>query len=59
MLHGQARGGISDSRFLAPHFPVLDFGLCNSTMHQIDENVPLSEIEILTNCYQQIIKQLI
>ncbi len=49
-------GGISDSRFLAPFCPVVDFGLCNAQMHQNNESVPLADINALTNIYHAIIK---
>ncbi len=48
-------GGISDSRFLANFCPVVDFGLCNKQMHQIDESVPIDDIETLCNIYHAII----
>ena len=35
--------------------PVLELGLVGQTMHQIDERVPVSEIEALTEVYRRVI----
>jgi succinyl-diaminopimelate desuccinylase len=32
-------GGTSDARFLKALCPVIEFGLCNATMHKTDEAV--------------------
>ena len=46
-------GGTSDARFIKDVCPVVEFGLVGQTMHQIDERVPLSDLEILTDIYAE------
>ena len=48
-------GGTSDARFISKICPVIEFGIVGKTMHQIDENVNLSDIEKLSNIYYQFI----
>lgn len=48
-------GGTSDARFIKDHCPVIEFGLVNKTIHQVDEHVPLSDLEQLTEIYQRFI----
>lgn len=48
-------GGTSDARFLAKLCPVVEFGLCNATMHKLDEAVALDDIAVLTKIYAAII----
>jgi succinyl-diaminopimelate desuccinylase len=45
-------GGTSDARFIKDYCPVVDFGPVGATMHQIDERVPLAEIETTTAIYE-------
>ncbi len=44
-------GGTSDARFIKDVCPVVEFGLVGQTMHQIDERVSLSDLNILTDIY--------
>lgn len=44
-------GGTSDARFIKDYCPVVEFGLVGQTMHQIDERVPLDDLESLTSIY--------
>jgi succinyl-diaminopimelate desuccinylase len=48
-------GGTSDARFIANYGPVLEFGLVGKTMHQIDERVPVADIDGLTAIYGRIL----
>ena len=48
-------GGTSDARFIRALCPVVEFGLVGATMHQVDEAVPVSELEALTAIYAQVI----
>lgn len=48
-------GGTSDARFIRSMCPVLELGLVGQTMHQIDERVPVSEIEALAEVYRRVI----
>jgi len=49
-------GGTSDARFIAQYGPVLEFGLVGKTMHQIDERVPVADIDGLTRIYGRILE---
>jgi len=48
-------GGTSDARFLSRICPVVEFGLCNATMHKLDEAVAISDLHALTDIYADII----
>ncbi|ETR78260.1 succinyl-diaminopimelate desuccinylase [Afipia sp. P52-10] len=48
-------GGTSDARFISHYCPVLEFGLVGQTMHQIDERVPVKDLERLTTIYRGIL----
>jgi succinyl-diaminopimelate desuccinylase len=49
-------GGTSDARFLSRICPVVEFGLCNATMHKLDEAVALDDLETLRRIYGRIIR---
>lgn len=44
-------GGTSDARFIKDYCPVVEFGLVGTTMHKVDERVPVSELESLAAVY--------
>jgi succinyl-diaminopimelate desuccinylase len=44
-------GGTSDARFLRDLCPVIEFGLCNATMHKRDEAVAIPDLDVLTRIY--------
>lgn len=48
-------GGTSDARFIAEYCPVVEFGLPGPSMHKVDENIRLSDLEELTALYAQFI----
>ena len=48
-------GGTSDARFIKDHAPVAELGLCGTTMHKVDECVPVAEIETLADIYAAIL----
>jgi succinyl-diaminopimelate desuccinylase len=48
-------GGTSDARFISSYCPVIEFGLVGQTMHQIDERVPVADLEELTKVYREIL----
>lgn len=48
-------GGTSDARFLKDLCPVIEFGLCNPTMHKRDEAVALADLEGLARIYRKIV----
>ena len=45
-------GGTSDARFFKGVCPVVEFGLVGDTMHQVDERVPLADLDQLTAIYR-------
>ncbi|MCJ2183079.1 succinyl-diaminopimelate desuccinylase [Novosphingobium sp. 1949] len=47
-------GGTSDARFLKDIAPVIEFGLCNATMHKRDEAVALADLEALARIYRRV-----
>jgi succinyl-diaminopimelate desuccinylase len=49
-------GGTSDARFIKDYCPVIEFGLVGQTMHMVDERVALSDLETLTQIYQQFLR---
>jgi succinyl-diaminopimelate desuccinylase len=48
-------GGTSDARFISSYCPVIEFGLVGQTMHQVDERVPVADLEQLTKVYRGIL----
>ncbi|WP_298469967.1 succinyl-diaminopimelate desuccinylase [uncultured Erythrobacter sp.] len=44
-------GGTSDARFLRNVCPVIEFGLCNATMHKRDEAVAIPDLDALARIY--------
>jgi succinyl-diaminopimelate desuccinylase len=49
-------GGTSDARFIKDHCPVVEFGLVNATIHQVDEHTSLADLETLTQIYGRFIE---
>ncbi|MFM2411452.1 MAG: hypothetical protein RL481_2280 [Pseudomonadota bacterium] len=47
-------GGTSDARFLTHICPVVEFGLCNATMHKLDEAVAIADLDALTEIYRKV-----
>jgi succinyl-diaminopimelate desuccinylase len=53
-------GGTSDGRFIAPlGSEVLELGLLNSSIHQVDERAPIEDLGLLQQTYLDIIRRLI
>ncbi|OTG65580.1 succinyl-diaminopimelate desuccinylase [Acinetobacter silvestris] len=53
-------GGTSDGRFIAPTgAQVLELGVLNATIHQINEHVNIAELDPLAEIYEQILEQLL
>ncbi len=44
-------GGTSDARHIKDVCPVVEFGLVGDTMHQVDERVPVKDLETLAEVY--------
>ena len=50
-------GGTSDGRFIAPTgTEVVELGPCNDSIHQINENVEISDPEQLARTYKRILE---
>ncbi len=45
-------GGTSDARFFKGVCPVVEFGLVGDTMHQVDERVPIADLNALAAIYR-------
>lgn len=50
-------GGTSDARFLSALCPVVEFGLCNATMHKLDEAVAVQDLVTLRDIYTAIVRK--
>ena len=49
-------GGTSDARFIKDHCPVIELGLTNETIHQVDEHVAVDDLELLTRIYERFLQ---
>ena len=53
-------GGTSDGRFIAPHgVQVIELGPVNATIHKIDENISVDDLNTLTDIYQTLLTKLL
>ena len=52
-------GGTSDARFIAHYCPVVELGLVGRGLHQVDEQVPLADLERLTALYARVIAHIL
>ena len=50
-------GGTSDARFIKDYCPVVEFGLTTETIHKVDENVTVANLEQLTAIYHRFIER--
>ena len=48
-------GGTSDARFIQAYCPVIEFGLVNATIHQVDEHTAIEDLIQLTAIYERFI----
>jgi succinyl-diaminopimelate desuccinylase len=49
-------GGTSDARFMVKYCPVVEFGGINSTVHQVNENAAVSDLEKLTDVFTRLLE---
>lgn len=49
-------GGTSDGRFIHTHCPVVEFGVCNATIHQANESVPVRDLQLLKEVYKETLR---
>jgi succinyl-diaminopimelate desuccinylase len=52
-------GGTSDARFLSKICAVVEFGLCNATMHKLDEAVAIADLDALADIYRRVTLQML
>ena len=50
-------GGTSDARFITNYCPVVECGAINKTIHQIDENAHIDDIQNLSKIYLRILER--
>lgn len=50
-------GGTSDARFIRRLCPVVEFGLPGASMHKVDEQASLADIEALADIYDEVLKR--
>jgi succinyl-diaminopimelate desuccinylase len=50
-------GGTSDARFIASYCPVVEFGLTNETIHQVNETLKIADLEKLVDIYEDILNR--
>lgn len=50
------KGGTSDARFITNYCPVVEFGLTNETIHQVDENCKVDDLYRLVKIYKKILE---
>ncbi|BDM64781.1 succinyl-diaminopimelate desuccinylase [Shewanella sp. NFH-SH190041] len=56
----QTSGGTSDGRFIAPTgAQVIELGPINATIHKVNECVSLADLELLAQCYEKMLEQLL
>lgn len=49
-------GGTSDARFVSRYCPVVEFGGINATIHQINENASVQDLEDLTKIFTRMLE---
>ncbi len=50
-------GGTSDARFITNYCPVVELGGVGSTMHQVNEAVPVAELRDLATLYRRVLEE--
>jgi succinyl-diaminopimelate desuccinylase len=48
-------GGTSDARFIHKYCPVAEFGAIGKTMHKVDEQQPVADLEALSRIYRGVL----
>lgn len=51
------KGGASDGRFIKAYMPVVEFGLCNETIHKVDEHVPIADLHAVAQIYSAFLRR--
>ncbi|MCK5925292.1 MAG: M20/M25/M40 family metallo-hydrolase, partial [Methylococcales bacterium] len=56
----ETSGGTSDGRFIAPTgAQIIELGHLNATIHQINESIPVADLDILSAIYEQLLIELL
>ncbi|MEO1198989.1 MAG: succinyl-diaminopimelate desuccinylase [Pseudomonadota bacterium] len=50
-------GGTSDARFIKDYCPVIEIGLLGQTMHQVNENTELADLDRLTHIFSAFLER--
>ena len=48
-------GGTSDARFIKDHCEVVEFGMVGQTMHKVDEQARVEDLQNLTKIYEAVL----
>jgi len=57
--HANTTGGTSDGRFIAPTgAEVIELGPSSQSIHQVDENIKIADLDILSQLYEGILQRL-
>ncbi len=51
-------GGTSDARFIHRYCSVAEFGAIGKTMHKVDEQVPVADLEALARIYRRVLDRI-
>lgn len=50
-------GGTSDARMIVHYCPVVEFGGINATIHQVDENAAVKDLQDLANIFERVLER--
>lgn len=50
-------GGTSDARFIVNYCPVVEFGGINESIHKVNENIVIEDLENLTRIYERVLER--
>ncbi len=50
-------GGTSDARFVVNYCPVVEFGGINATIHQVNENASVSDLQHLAKIFERVLER--
>jgi succinyl-diaminopimelate desuccinylase len=56
MPENSTKGGASDARFIKDYCPVVEFGLVNTSAHEVDEYLNINELDQLVKVYARILE---
>ncbi len=50
-------GGTSDARFIVNYCPVIEFGGINATIHQVNENASINDLQNLAKIFERVLER--